>query len=108
MTKFQRITTASFVLLVLVLAGAYFSKGPRPARAQDGEARTKWEYLIVADGGNSLTSVQTPGQRKQKGFGREAVTVERNLDRLGEEGWELVAVSGTPNEPTFTLKRPKQ
>ena len=108
MNKLHRVITASFVLLALAIAIAYLTRFSERARAQDSDSRTKWEYLFVADGGNSLTSVQTPGQRKQKEFGREAVTVEKNLDRLGNEGWELVAVSGTPNEPTFTLKRPKQ
>lgn len=107
MNKFHRVLTASFVLVTLAFAIAYVTRSSGLARAQDTDGKAKWEYLIVADGGNSLTSVQTPGQRKQKEFGREAVTVERNLDRLGNEGWELVAVSGTPNEPTFTLKRPK-
>jgi len=108
MNKFHRVITAGFVLLTLAVTIAYLARFSDRARAQDSDSRTKWEYLIIADGGNSLTSVQSPGQRKQKEFGREAVTVERNLDRLGNEGWELVAVSGTSNEPTFTLKRPKQ
>ena len=106
MNRIHRIVTATLVLLSACLVIAYM-RSSRPTLAQDSGTREKWEYLIVADGGNSLNSVQTPGQRKQKEFGREAVTVERNLDRLGNEGWELVAVSGTPNEPTFTLKRPK-
>lgn len=106
MNRFHRVLAASFVLVTLAFAIAYVTRSSGLAKAQDTDSK-KWEYLIVADGGNSLTSVQTPGQRKQKEFGREAVTVEKNLDRLGNEGWELVAVSGTPNEPTFTLKRPK-
>jgi hypothetical protein len=106
MTKRMSMISAGLIALILVLALAYrFSK---PARAQDSGVGMKWEYLIVADGNSSLNSVSNPGQHKQKNFGREAVAVERNLDKLGSEGWELVAVSGTPNEPTFTLKRPKQ
>ena len=107
MNRSHRIVTATVVLLSVCLVIAYILRISAPTLAQDSDTREKWEYLIVADGGNSLNPVQTPGQRKQKDFGREAVTVERNLDRLGNEGWELVAVSGTPNEPTFTLKRPK-
>lgn len=106
MNKFHRAITASFVLATLAIGIGYLTRFSDLVRAQDTDSK-KWEYLIVSSGGTSLTSVDTPGQRKQKEFGREAVVVERNLDRLGNEGWELVAVSGTPNEPTFMLKRPK-
>jgi hypothetical protein len=103
MNRTGRVLTASAFVVALVAAFAYSTR----TSAQDTDTKQKWEYLIVADGGNSLNSVSSPGQRKQKDFGREAVTVERNLDRLGADGWELVAVSGTPNEPTYTLKRHK-
>ena len=103
MNRTGRVLTASVVVVALVAAFAYSTR----TSAQDTDSKQKWEYLIVADGGNSLNSVSSPGQRKQRDFGREAVTVERNLDRLGADGWELVAVLGSPNEPTFMLKRQK-
>jgi len=79
------------------------------ARSQDeSAAKSGWEYLIVADGNVALNSSGSVGPRKQKDFGREAVTVQKNLDRLGTDGWELVDVGGTPNEPIFYLKRPKR
>jgi hypothetical protein len=34
--------------------------------------------------------------------------LERNFDKLGAKGWELVAVSGMPNDPIFYFKRPKE
>lgn len=78
--------------------------------AQDREAASSgsgWEYLIVAGGNVAFPSTGSPGRRKQDEFSREATTVERNLDRLGAEGWELVSVGGPPNDPIFYLKRAK-
>jgi len=97
--------------VLLILAGVLLvSAALVQASAQDEltAAKPGWEYLIVADGNVSLNSSSSVGQRKQKDFGREAVTVKKNLDRLGLEGWELVDVGGTPNEPVFYLKRPKR
>jgi len=46
--------------------------------------------------------------RKEPGaFGRESFPLERNLDKLGAKGWELVAVAGSSADPTFYLKRKK-
>ena len=38
---------------------------------------------------------------------RESFVVEKNLDRLGAQGWELVAVIGSPSDPVYHLKRRK-
>jgi hypothetical protein len=40
-------------------------------------------------------------------FARELFVLEQNLDRLGAKGWELVAVNGTPSDPTYHFKRRK-
>ena len=45
------------------------------------------------------------GGRKQNEFPREASVIERNLDKLGAKGWELVSVYGLPNDPIYYLKR---
>ncbi len=97
--------------VLLILAGVLLvSAALVHAGAQDEQIAPKpgFEYLIVADGNVTLNSSPSVGQRKQKDFGREAVTVQKNLDRLGSDGWELVDVGGTPNEPVFYLKRPKR
>jgi hypothetical protein len=103
MLKSTRVLLILAGVLLLALASLVY------ARSQDEPAaKSGWEYLIVADGNVSLTPSGSVGQRKQKDFGREAVTVQKNLDRLGGDGWELVAVGGTPNEPILYLKRPKR
>ena len=76
--------------------------------ALDGQ----WEYLIVSGGNVNLTPMsgdQFSGMRKQPdgSFGREAFVLERNLDKLGAKGWELISVHGAPNDPIYYLKRPK-
>jgi hypothetical protein len=46
--------------------------------------------------------------RKEPGaFSRESFPLEKNLDKLGARGWELVTVSGSPADPIFYLKRKK-
>ena len=72
----------------------------------------QWEYLIVSGGNANITSMssdQFSTMRKQPdgSFGREAFVLERNLDKLGAKGWELVSVQGNPNDPVYYLKRSK-
>lgn len=72
----------------------------------------QWEYLIVSGGNANITSMssdQFSTMRKQpdNSFGREAFVLERNLDKLGAKGWELVSVQGNPNDPVYYLKRSK-
>ena len=38
-------------------------------------------------------------------FGREAFGLEQHLDKLGADGWELVAVAGPPTDPAYYFKR---
>jgi hypothetical protein len=94
-TRKRLIAGAAITVLLLVL-GASVQK-------RDSSDDKQWEYLIVA--GGNVTLSPTSG-RKQKEFRAEAVAVQQNLDRLGEQGWELVAVGGPINEPAFYLKRP--
>ena len=103
-------------LAILLLAGSGLAWSVVRARTQDRSDRQEreeakdWEYLIVA-GGNVMLGPglgSEPGRKKQNEFNREAVTVERNLDRLGTQGWELVQVGGAPNDPVFYLKRLKR
>jgi len=98
-TRKRLIGVAAIAVLLLVL-GASIQK-------RDSSDDKQWEYLIVAGGNVALSSTtSTPGKRKQNEFRAEASTVEQNLDRLGDQGWELVTVGGSVNEPVFYLKRP--
>jgi hypothetical protein len=83
-----------------------------PASKEDRAAGTQWEYLVVAGGHANLSTEgneQYGSMRKQPdgAFSREWFPLERNLDKLGARGWELVAVGGSPNDPVFYLKRPR-
>jgi hypothetical protein len=72
-------------------------------------AGTQWEYLVVASPSNSnLTATGNPRMRKESGpWGREAFVLEQHMDKLGANGWELVSVAGTANDPHYYFKRQK-
>jgi len=42
------------------------------------------------------------------GFGIESFVLEQHLDNVGANGWELVAVGGSPSDPIYYFKRPRQ
>lgn len=71
----------------------------------------QWEYLAVAGpSSTNLTPTNNPRMRKEPNvpFGREAFVLEQHLDKLGANGWELVAVAGPPTDPAYYFKRPKR
>jgi hypothetical protein len=81
---------------------------------QDGTngrvAGEQWEYLAVAGpSSTNLTPTGNPRMRKELNvpFGREAFVLEQHLDKLGANGWELVAVAGPPTDPAYYFKRRK-
>jgi type II secretory pathway pseudopilin PulG len=68
----------------------------------------QWEYLAVAGPSTTnLTPTGNPRMRKEPNvpFGREAFVLEQHLDKLGANGWELVAVAGPPTDPAYYFKR---
>ena len=74
------------------------------------ERAEQWEYLVVA--GPTTTNFSATGSgrvRKEpnSGFAREAYVLEQHMDRFGANGWELVTVTGPPNDPAFYFKRRK-
>ena len=93
-------------LLVALLVVAFCSAGfclrsPGPARAQVPAKPPQWSYAVYYHG-----DLMALGEK----------TVNRNLTRLGEQGWELVAVApgirgdrGKDVSPqtTYFFKRPK-
>ncbi len=100
----------------LALFVAFAAYGHRKENADDrtGEAETQWEYLIVSGGSSVNLSTSGnenyPSMRKQPdgSFGREFFPLERNFDKLGAKGWELVSVHGSPNDPVYFFKRRKE
>ncbi|MDQ3013631.1 MAG: hypothetical protein M3X11_23370 [Acidobacteriota bacterium] len=113
------------VIITVLLLSAAFAFAVFGQRSRSGSEReasrelgsnsapdNQWEYLVVSGGNTNITSMtsdQFSTMRKQPdgSFGREAFVLERNLDKLGAKGWELVSVQGNPNDPVYYLKRSK-
>lgn len=73
-------------------------------------ANEQWEYLALAGPSTTnLTPTGNPRMRKEPNvpFAREAFVLEQHLDKLGANGWELVAVAGPPTDPAYYFKRRK-
>jgi hypothetical protein len=100
------IVTGAALLLVIAAALA------KNVDSKESADAAPWEYLVVAGGNVNLESVssdQFAGMRKQPdGSFKEFTVLERNLDKLGAKGWQLVAVYGSPNNAVYYFKRPKE
>jgi hypothetical protein len=97
------------VVFVAIATNSHFSKA-----ADDRKSGTEpqWEYLIVSGGSANLSTSGNenyPSMRKQPdgSFSREFFPLERNFDKLGAKGWELVSVHGSQNDPVYFFKRLK-
>ena len=56
----------------------------------------------------NLSAGEGGSMRKADGaFSRELYPLEKNLDKLGGKGWELVTVTGSPADPIYYFKRRK-
>ena len=87
------------------------TKGQDDGGGGDRIVIEQWEYLAVAGPSTTnLTPTGNPRMRKEPNvpFGREAFVLEQHLDKLGANGWELVAVAGPPTDPAYYFKRRKQ
>ena len=102
-----------FVGMFVVMTAAAAVHQRRPSNdATSSSDDLRWEYLVVAGGSTNLTSMSSGEFSSLKkapdgSFTREAYPFERNMDKVGEKGWELVAVSGSPQDPTLYFKRPR-
>jgi hypothetical protein len=96
---------------VALLLGVIFVAVVKTSGQEDRVAAVEqWEYLAVAGPSTTnLTATGNPRMRKEPNvpFGREAFVLEQHLDKLGANGWELVAVAGPPTDPAFYFKRRK-
>lgn len=87
------------------------TKGQEQGGGGDRIVVDQWEYLAVAGPSTTnLTPTGNPRMRKEPNvpFGREAFVLQTHLDKLGANGWELVAVAGPPTDPAYYFKRRKQ
>jgi hypothetical protein len=95
--------------LAVICILAVKTTGQEETSSGDGVTE-QWEYLAVA--GPSTTNFSptgNPRMRKEPNapFGREAFVLEQHLDKLGANGWELIAVAGPPTDPAYYFKRRK-
>ena len=103
-----------FVAIVMCLAAISIVVVKTKGQEGGGGDRTvveQWEYLAVAGPSNTnLTPTGNSRMRKEPNvpFGREAFVLEQHLDKLGANGWELVAVAGPPTDPSYYFKRRKR
>jgi hypothetical protein len=102
------LTLIAIAALSGIVAVIAYSLSQQHASASDTPPSDQWEYLVVAGGTTNLTPSDNATMRKAPGaFNREAFPLEQNMDKLGAKGWELVAVSGPPGDPSFYFKRRK-
>jgi hypothetical protein len=86
----NRLTVGSFILLLVVLALAIAITSHTHAQAAPGPKVT-WEYAVI-----------TSSRLQELGAEREAIkSMTVALNKLGEDGWELVAVE--PGHPPDRL-----
>jgi hypothetical protein len=111
--KWVGVKRTTALAVALVLAAAFLvlkTAGQEEASVSSKVVNEQWEYLAVA--GPSTTNLSPTGNPRMRKeptvpFGREAFVLEQHLDRLGANGWELVAVAGPPTDPAYYFKRRK-
>ncbi len=101
---------AAAVITLSLVAGVVAQRSG--SSSKEPAAETQWEYLVVAGGAVNLSSEGVgSGSRMRKqpddSFAQEAYALERNFDKLGAQGWQMVAVHGAPNNPVYYFKRLK-
>jgi hypothetical protein len=106
------LVAAISVSLVLFIAFAVYGQHETSDNRKSG-AEAQWEYLVVSGGSANLSTSGNenyPSMRKQQdgSFNREYFPLERNFDKLGAKGWEMVSVYGPQNDPVYFFKRPKE
>ena len=102
----KRISYVAVVFCLAVICVAVIkTTGQEENSAAMGLRVEQWEYLALA--GPSTTNFSaTTTKRKEpnSSFGREAFVLEQHLDRLGANGWELIAVAGPPTGSCLLLQ----
>ena len=107
----KRAPFIAIVVCVAVSAVVVKTMGQDDGSRSDRNIVDQWEYLAVAGPSTSnLTATGNPKMRKEPNvpLGREAFVLEQHLDKLGANGWELIAVAGPPTDPAYYFKRRKQ
>jgi hypothetical protein len=111
--KRELLNKTTLMAALLVVAAVAFTvmkaSGQGATEVKERAATEQWEYLAVTGPSTGLTPVDNPRLRKEPNvsFVREAFALEQLLDKLGANGWELVAVAGPPTDPAYYFKRRK-
>ena len=106
----RALVPATVLVLVVACIAVVKTIGQDEVKARGAVAEQEWEYLAVAGPSTTnLTPTGNPRMRKEPNvpFAREAFVLEQHLDKLGANGWELVAVAGPPTDPAYYFKRRK-
>ena len=99
------IVTGVIALILWIDSGSGLA---RVSANQDPGSGGGWEYLVIQGGNVNLSGSDGGTLRKEPGaFSREWYPLEKNLDKLGAKGWELVTIAGSPADPIFYMKRRK-
>lgn len=104
-----RNTVIAITILALVI-GSTFALVSGFGNSETASSSQEWEYLVVAVGVGMRADFSSAWQDKGgKVDFQEAVDTEKDLDKLGREGWELIDVVGVigGDEQEFVFKRPK-
>lgn len=109
--RMRTLSRWTFLSAVLVLVVALVAVVKTTGKdGTDSVANEKWEYLALAGPSTTnFTPSGNPNMRKEPSvpFAREAFVLEQHLDKLGANGWELVAVAGPPTDPAYYFRRRK-
>ena len=100
---------AVVICLAVICIFVVKTTGQEENSGGDGAA-VEWEYLAVAGpSSTNFSPTGNPRMRKEPNvpFAREAFVLEQHLDKLGANGWELIAVAGPPTDPAYYFKRRK-
>ena len=103
----KRVSHVAIVFCLAVICVAVVkTTGQEENSGGDGAVVEQWEYLAVAGPSTvNLSATTTKRKEPNSSFGREAFVLQQHLDRLGANGWELIAVSGPPTDPAYYFKR---
>ena len=100
------------VSVSLALIITFAVNGQRRDSSEGKSPEMQWEYLVVSGGSSNISTAGNenyPNMKKQPDSSfREFFPLERNFDKLGTKGWELVSVYGPPNDPVYFFKRLKE
>ena len=103
----KRVSLVAVIFCLAVICVAVVkTTGQEENSSRDGAVVEQWEYLAVAGPSTTnLSATTTKRKEPNSSFGREAFVLQQHLDRLGANGWELIAVSGPPTDPAYYFKR---